>query len=1289
MGALVLSAGRAALGGALFGPVGAMAGRIAGALAGNMLDRSLLGGGEARHSEGPRLADLNIMASTEGSPIPRVYGRARLSGQVIWATQLEEVITTREDETSGGKGFGAPPSTNTTYTYFANFAVGLCEGEIACVRRIWADGQPLDLTGVNFRVYRGDDDQTADALIVAKEGADNAPAYRGTAYIVFERLPLQNFGNRIPQLSFEIVRPVGRLERMVRAVTLIPGTTEFGYEPAPIVRALGPGQSAPENRHVFTSPSDVVASLDELQALCPNLERVALVVAWFGTDLRASHCEIKPGVDSAIKETVGASWSVAGLTRPDAYTVSQADGRPAYGGTPSDESVRNLIAEIRVRGLKVTLYPFVMMDVPADNALADPWTGASSQPPYPWRGRITCDPAPGQSGSPQGTSAAAAQVTAFFDGSAPDDWRYRKFILHYASLAVSAGGVDAFLIGSELKALTRVRSAPGVYPAVDHLVALAAEVKGILGSEAIVTYGADWTEYGADVVEADGSEVRFPLDPLWASPGIDVVGIDYYAPLADWRDEAGHLDLDIAATSYDLDYLARNVRGGEGYDWYYADQDARAAQERTAITDGTGKPWTFRVKDIWNWWANPHVERAGGVELSSPTAWVPQSKPIWITELGCPAVDKGANQPSVFPDPKSSESHAPYFSSGTRDDLIQRRSLEAFVNVFDPGFGDATQNPVSSVYGAPMLDISALHLWTWDARPYPVFPAAENIWSDGPNWQTGHWLTGRLGAAPLDGLVAAILGDCGIDHADTSGLRDVCEGYVIDRPMSPRAMIEPLASVYTFSAFADGGTLAFVQRGGAPVTEIGEDDLVLPPRGALERITRAQETELPRDISLGYTDALKDYRRAAAISRRLVGGSNRTQHADTAIVTYDAAAQRRAEIWLQDTWAGRERAEFAVGRGSLNLMPGDVAGVTINARRHLFEILDIVDTEQRAIKARSIDPDVFALAQGLPEAGSVQLPPAIGPAHVEVLDLPALDSSEPVVLTRLAVTAQPWPGSMVVWRSADGASFDAAQTAFAPSIVGETLDALAAGPTGLWDCANRFRVRLFGGSLSSTSEARVLGGINAAAMRHGSGNWEIVQFVNAALVGPRTYELSHLLRGQLGTEHAMAGLLPQGARFVLLDRHLVPVASGLDVLDRPMQLRLAASGKHHDDPAAVEFTVTPRSTALIPLAPVHVRARRDADGVRISWTRRTRIDGDGWAAEPPLGEAVESYVIDILDGSDLKRRLTAAIPQALYSAADELADFGAHQASLMLRIAQVSAVTGAGHPLETTVAVLS
>ena len=1284
MAALVLSVA-GAVAGAVFGPAGAIAGRIAGALVGNIIDKKLFGPGD-QNVVGPRLADLDVMASTEGAPIPRVYGRARLAGQVIWATQLEEAVSNSTSSSSGGKGHlvSGPRTTTTTYSYFGNFAVGLCEGVIGGVARIWADGKPLDLTGKTIRVHRGTEEQAPDDLIVAKEGAGNSPAYRGLAYVVFERLPLADFGNRVPQLSFEIIRPVGKLERMVRAVTLIPGTTEFGYEPSALVSVLAPGTSAQENRHVSSAASDVQAALDDVLDVCPNLERIALVAAWFGTDLRCGHCTVQPGVEVAVKGIAGAPWSVDGVTRPGAYLVSQAGGRPAFGGTPSDLSVVHLIAELKARGLKITFYPFLVMDIPSGNALPDPWeAAAASQPAYPWRGRITCDPAPGQPGSPQDTAAAATQVADFFSGGT---WNYRRMILHYANLVVSAGGVDAFLIGSELRALTRVRSGPGVYPAVDALVTLAADVKAIVGSSTVVTYGADWTEYGADVVDA--SEVRFPLDALWASSAIGAVGIDYYAPLADWRDEAGHRDLAVASSTYDLGYLGGNVSAGEGYDWYYADDAARSAQTRTDIADGLGKPWIFRVKDFWGWWSNLHYERVAHAELLTPTAWIPRSKPIWFTEIGCPAVDKGANQPSVFPDPKSSENHLPYFSNGARDDLIQRRALEAFLGAFDPAYGaDDAHNPVSPVYGGRMVDVSAIHLWTWDARPYPVFPAASDIWSDGPNWQTGHWLTGRLGAAPLDALVGTLLADAGVDGIETSALRDGCDGYVVDRPMSPRAMIEPLAMAYAFDATAADGTLRFIQRGGAPVAEILEDDLVLPDSGPVARLTRAQETELPREASFGFTDAVADYRRSAVTSRKLAGAAGRTLHSDLAVITNDAAATRRAEIWLQDLWAGRESAEFALGINRLALAPGDVVALTLDGRRRLFEIGDLIDTELRQVKARSIDPEVFSVPLLAARIKVPAIPAALGPVAVTVLDLPALDASAPVVLTRLAITANPWPGSVAIWKSSDGASFDVAAVAAAPCVVGETLDDLPAGPTARWDRGNQLRVKLYSGALASISDARVLEGGNAAAVQNADGGWEILQFANAELVDGQTYMLSRLLRGQAGSEFAMASPLPAGAPFVVLGAHMVPIAAGLDTLARPMQLRIAASGRSHDDSTAVALTVTPGDTALKPLAPVHLAARRAGDGIHISWIRRTRIDGDNWGVEVPLGEEAEAYAVEIFSGGSVVRSIACASSQALYAAADELADFGAVQTSLHVRIAQLSTTVGAGHAAEVTLMV--
>jgi hypothetical protein len=1284
MASLVLSTAGAAAGSSVFGPAGAIIGRLAGAVGGSLIDRALFASHSERAVDGPRLADLSLMASTAGAPIPRIYGRARLSGQVIWATNLEEVVNTSSQTTrSGGKGMGgggaSVTTTTTSYSYFANIAVGLCEGPIGAVLRVWADGKPLDLSGVTMRAHIGAEDQTPDPLIVAKDG--DVPAYRGIAYVVFERLPLENFGNRIPQLSFEVLRPVGRLEQMVRAVTLIPGSTEFGYEPGTVVRTLGPGQSAPENRHVTTAPSDVVAALDELQAVAPHLERVAIVVAWFGSDLRAGECRVVPKVDSAIKETYGVTWSVAGLSRTSAQVVSMVDGRPAFGGTPSDDSVRDLITELKARGLKITLYPFVMMDISADNALADPWTGAAAQPAYPWRGRITCDPAPGRSGSPDGTDMAGAQVDAFFSGGT-DSWTYRAMVLHYAALAAGAGGVDALLIGSELAALTRVRSASGVYPAVSALAALAADVRAIVGTGCVVTYGADWTEYGAHVVDPGANEVRFPLDALWASPAIDAVGIDYYAPLADWRDGVG-LDAALTDRPYRVSYLAGNLVAGEAYDWFYADQSARDAQMRTAITDGLGKPWLFRQKDIWSFWSQPHYERVGGVELGVATAWVPESKPVWLTEIGCPAVDKGANQPSVFPDPKSSETGLPHYSDGARDDLIQRRYLEAVLGALDPEFGDAALNPVSALTGERMFASDAIHLWTWDARPFPVFPAASDEWSDAENWQTGHWLTGRLGSAPLDGLVGAILADNTIADTETSALGDGPTGYVVERPMAPRDMLDPLALAYAFDAVEIDGRLQFIARGGAPVAEIAEDELVLPEERPPAQMTRTQESDLPREVSIGFTDIGNDYQPGVANSRRLAGRATRSAHAELTTVTDLASAQRRAEVWLQDLWAGREAVNFALPPSRLALTPGDVAGLTVNGRRRLIELTEISDAENRAVVARSIDPDVFDVALTASPHRAPGIPAAAGPPHALVLDLPSLTEAQPPVLSRLAVFADPWPGPVAVWASSDGIAFARIAIVPAPAIVGATLDDLPAGPTARWHNAS-MRVQLYGGGLSSISDDAVFSGGNAAAVQRADGAWEVMQFANAVLVGERTFLLSRFLRGQAGSEQAIGGPLAAGAPFVLFDDNVATIASGLGALERSLQLRIVAASRDHGDATALALAATPRTTALMPLAPVHLKAVRDGSGVTFTWIRRTRIDGDSWVGEVPLGEDSEQYALDIVSGGSVVRTLMASTPSVFYAAADEIADFGAPQTTLDVRVTQLSATVGRGFSAEAT-----
>src|SRR5262249_18078066 len=159
-------------------------------------------------------------------------------------------------------------------------------------------------------------------------------------------------------------------------------------------------------------------------------------------------------------------------------------------------------------------------------------------------------------------------------------------------------------------------------------------------------------------------------------------------------------------------YLDGNIEGGEGYDWYYADGAGRVAQDRLAITDSAyGEPFVFRVKDIAGWWGHAHYPRVAGVRSTTATGWVAGMKAVGFVEFGIPAVDKGANQPNLFYDPKSSESALPHFSDGSRDDLIQRAAIEAF----HAHWADADNNPASGFYDGRMIPDDGIVLWTWDA----------------------------------------------------------------------------------------------------------------------------------------------------------------------------------------------------------------------------------------------------------------------------------------------------------------------------------------------------------------------------------------------------------------------------------------------------------------------------------------------------------------------------------------------------------------------------------------------
>jgi hypothetical protein len=185
--------------------VGGPVGRVIGATIGRAIDNRVVGSLSPARQVGPRLDALKVQGTAEGAPMACVFGRARVTGQVIWAARF------LEGKNKGQAGKGGPKTVD--YDYSLSFAVALCEGEIDGIGRVWADGRLMDLSGVAMRVYRGSEDQTPDPLIEAVEAA--VPAYRDTAYVVFEDLPLGSFGDRVPQLSFEVFRrPRGAAARL-------------------------------------------------------------------------------------------------------------------------------------------------------------------------------------------------------------------------------------------------------------------------------------------------------------------------------------------------------------------------------------------------------------------------------------------------------------------------------------------------------------------------------------------------------------------------------------------------------------------------------------------------------------------------------------------------------------------------------------------------------------------------------------------------------------------------------------------------------------------------------------------------------------------------------------------------------------------------------------------------------------------------------------------------------------------------------------------------------------------
>jgi len=295
------------------------------------------------------------------------------------------------------------------------------------------------------------------------------------------------------------------------------------------------------------------------------------------------------------------------------------------------------------------------------------------------------------------------------------------------------------------------------------------------------------------------------------------------------------------------------------------------------------------------------------------------------------------------------------------------------------------------------------------------------------------------------------------------------------------------------------------------------------------------------------------------------------------------------------------------------------------------------------------------------------------------MDLPVLQEGQPDFAPRLAVAAQPWPGSVAVYGAPEDAGYELDKLVQRSAAIGVTETGMARAKAGVLDRGPALRVAFTNGAPTSVSQSALLRGANVAAIGDGSPKgWELFQFRQADLVAPGTYDLSLRLRGQAGTEGEMQENWPAGSLVVLLGQGIETLPLQAGALGTERFYRVGPAQRPIDDPSFVLRRPVFTGLGLRPYAPAHLRVIRDGGDFVVSFTRRTRVDGDRWdLPDVPLGETREAYLLRLrAAGRTLLREVTLSAPDWRYGASQWAAD--GSPAAFRIEVAQLSERFGPG-----------
>jgi hypothetical protein len=538
------------------------------------------------------------------------------------------------------------------------------------------------------------------------------------------------------------------------------------------------------------------------------------------------------------------------------------------------------------------------------------------------------------------------------------------------------------------------------------------------------------------------------------------------------------------------------------------------------------------------------------------------------------------------------------------------------------------------------------------------------------------------------------------DEYDVSDLASlIVRGYVITRQGSARSSLEPLQRGFLFEGVESDWKIKFVRRGGAPVLTIAEDDIGRLTSDAEEFVkeVRLQEVELPGRMSVLYIDKEADYQQGYQEDRR-VSNPNPTQYAqnnvelDLPIVLVAEEARQLAQRWLYTSWAERLTMSTTIPWRYLRLDPTDVVNMTFRGETRQLRLSELevganldIDLKGTQEDSRSNDSDLAAQG-GL--GHTAQIIPSGFPSRLHLLDLPLLTAVDASLqqFSRAYWAASgyddTWPGAQLFQTRDSGASWQEIGSAPVETAWGYVSGTLAdPETTATWDESSTVDIEVARGidRFVSSTDSDVVNGANALAVLRTDGEVEIIQFVNVTVVDAGTVRLSRLLRGRRGTEpnatnHAISEqvvMLEAGATMTFqLALNLISVVT---------QFRGVTLGTHLEDAVQRSFAYTGQD--LVPYSVVHLDAVDSSGDVVLTWTRRTRYNGelvDG-TGTVPLNESSEAYEIDVVDDlGEVLNTYDAVTPTFTYTTAQQTTDGVMSTDDVVFRVYQMSGVRGRG-----------